>query len=566
MLRLFSILAILPIAYFFFQSGNAILVGIIVLLIIAFIFLVNWHQNLHEEEQRLKTLVTINENELLALEGNYKPFPSGEKYINQAHSYSYDMDLFGHHSLFQSLCRTCTALGEKRLAEILANPLKSKEAILIRQEVIAELSTKPEFRQEFQAAGQVSTETAEGVEELYHWIDEPSAFLYSRFWQIARYAGPAFLTGSLIFYAFDPRGLVVVVGGILLNWVLWTLASGKVNEIHSRVSRKNGILSKYLRLLQLNKAEHFESEELKSMQRVGEQSLGEIKLFAKIVNNFDQRLNLIVAAFLNTFLLFDVHCAIRLEKWKDRNKSEIRDWFATIFEIDALNSLGNFSYTHPQFIFPEIDTESFSIKGSNLGHPLISVEECIANDLSLGAQEQMVILTGANMSGKSTFLRTLGLNTILALIGSPVFASSFRCPILQVKTSMRLTDSIAEGASYFFAELKRLQTIVEDLEKGEKLLIILDEILKGTNSDDKLSGSIELIRKFVLFDSLGIIATHDLELGKLEDEMPGQVRNYCFESTIANDQLSFDYSLRPGIAQNKNATFLMRKMGIVNAS
>ncbi len=218
---------------------------------------------------------------------------------------------------------------------------------------------------------------------------------------------------------------------------------------------------------------------------------------------------------------------------------------------------------HPHFNYPIIDNDALTIEAKALGHPLMPYKDCITNDIVLGDNEKMIILTGANMSGKSTFLRSLGLNTLMSLIGLPVFAQSFRTPILDIFTSMRVTDSLKERASYFYAELKRLQNIVELLKQNKKMLIILDEVLKGTNSEDKLSGSIALIQKFVTYQSLGIIATHDLELGKMEEEMPQLVSNHCFESIIKEKELYFDYKLGEGIAKNKNATFLMESMNII---
>ena len=562
-LRLVSILALIPVFYMYATTGNPIFIALGLVLVAAFIGLVTYHQNLYDKQQHLEALTHINKHEANALDGDFSGFGAGKVYLNSQHAYTYDMDVFGENSIFQALNRTCTALGEVRLSEIFSEPLKDKAAILERQEMLKDLSQKTEFRQNFQASGMTLEEKTEEVQALFEWFEESPQFINNKFLMIAKYLFPALLIASTIFWFFDPRGLILAVFFVLVNWLTWGFSAKKIGRIHGKVSRKNGVMSKYVKLLKIFSEEKFENPQIQNMQQIGKESVSEMKRFTRIVNNFDQRLNMLVGAFLNTVFLFDLHCVTSLEKWKLNNRKNIRNWLDVLFEIDALNSLANFAYCRPHFIYPEINTDSFIIKGKAMGHPLIAEEDCVTNDFDLGESEKMAILTGANMSGKSTFLRTLGVNTILALIGSPVYAKQFNCPILTLMTSMRLTDSLKERESYFYAELKRLQSIVQSLEKGERMFIILDEILKGTNSEDKLTGSIALIQKFVKFNSLGIIATHDLDLGKLEGEMPGKVSNICFESIIEDDKLSFDYTLNDGIAKNKNATFLMNQMKIV---
>jgi DNA mismatch repair ATPase MutS len=225
--------------------------------------------------------------------------------------------------------------------------------------------------------------------------------------------------------------------------------------------------------------------------------------------------------------------------------------------------MATFAFNHPEYIYPQVNEHTGQLVAKGVGHPLIPAEDCVRNDIRIGDPQHFLIITGSNMSGKSTFLRSVGSNLLLALSGMPVCAETFVCSPMRIMTSMRIKDSIAKHTSYFQAELLRLQQIVEVLKTGERVFILLDEILKGTNSEDKLSGSRKLIEHFLQYRCLGMIATHDLELGLMETAHPQKISNHCFESTIREDQLFFDYRIREGVARNKNATFLMQKMQII---
>lgn len=539
-------------------------IGIALILLLAlFLFLVS----LHEKEKKTRSfneeLSKINAAELKALNLDLSPFESGAEYIDSSHDYAFDMDLFGEHSLYQLINRTRTQSGKTLLKDILCNTLSEASQVIDRQQIVKELAGKLDFRQSFMAEATVSDEKTSENKGLLEWLREPPSFRNKTWLQVLRFLLPILMVGLCVTAWFDPRfrSLAMLMG--VVNLVFVFFLNSKISEIHGKISKENGVLTKYLALLSQISREEFEHPELNAKKLLASDSLSSIKSFSRIVNRFDQRLNFLVAIFLNAFYLADIQNVFALEKWKEANKENLLKWLEVLFYFDAHNSLANFAALHPHFIYPTITEKGSNVAAVGLGHPLIKKEECVTNDLTIGDNERMVILTGANMSGKSTFLRSLGVNTILALIGAPVSATSFSTPILEVITSMRLTDSLNERASYFYSELKRLQMIVEELETGKSLLIILDEILKGTNSEDKLTGSIELIKKFVAFDAYGIVATHDLELGKLEDDWPNEISNHCFESTIADDELTFDYKLYPGIAKNKNATFLMKKMGIV---
>ena len=253
-----------------------------------------------------------------------------------------------------------------------------------------------------------------------------------------------------------------------------------------------------------------------------------------------------------------------VDKWIKIYGVELDKWYNVLTKIDELSALATFSFNNPTYTFPSLDpNEEVVIKAKALGHPLMKYEACVTNDLDMMTYGNFIVVTGANMAGKSTYLRMIGVNFLLALIGAPVFAKSMTFTPVFLFTGLRTTDSLQDNESYFFAELRRLQSIIQRAQKGEHMLVILDEILKGTNSVDKQKGSMALVKKLVELNITGIIATHDLTLGTLTNDYPDKISNSCFEAKIEGDKLSFTYKIQEGIASNMNAYFLMQHMGIV---
>ena len=305
----------------------------------------------------------------------------------------------------------------------------------------------------------------------------------------------------------------------------------------------------------LSKNKKHISDENKSTQTI-------IKKLSGIMAAFDYRLNILVGITLNIFFLWDIIQSIRLDNWKTKYAGYMNDWFVTLAHVDELNSFSGFAFSHPESTVPTITDGTFEYEAQNVKHPFINPDVCIGNEISIIGWGSFQIITGANMAGKSTYLRTVGINLILAMTGAPVLADQFIFKPVDVYTGIKTSDSLQEGESYFFAELKRLETIIRLLEKGHKLFIILDEILRGTNSADKQKGSNSLIKQLIKLDASGMIATHDLSLGKLAEAFPDHVINKRFEVEITDNELVFDYKLKEGVSKNLNATFLMKKMGI----
>ncbi|MBO9571784.1 MAG: DNA mismatch repair protein MutS, partial [Chitinophagaceae bacterium] len=302
---------------------------------------------------------------------------------------------------------------------------------------------------------------------------------------------------------------------------------------------------------------------LNELQQAAKNAHHEFTKLAKLTVSLDHRLNFIVNLLLNSFLLYDIHCMIALEKWKEKNRIEFNKWIEAVSKIETLGSFATFAFNNPEYCYPKISEHETTIQAVQIAHPLIPFKEQKANDITTGIQEKLLLVTGSNMSGKSTFLRTLGVNLLLAQCGAPVCAKQFIFSPMKILSSVRISDSLQEHTSYFMAELIRLREIIDQLKTGIPSFVLIDEVLRGTNSDDKTQGSASLILKLINYNCLSLFATHDLSLSALEKSTGNKISNYCFESIIENGELKFDYKLRKGIATNKNATFLMEKMGII---
>jgi len=528
----------------------------------AFVLLIQYHARLFLERVHLENLVRINISEIEALQGNFNSFNPGKEYIDTHHPYTYDLDIFGDGSLFQSINRCNTIDGKKSLATLLSFHLPNEEAILLNQEAIKEVASKTDFRQHLQASGMEIEELANDRQELSAWLKVPSFIYGNRFNDILLWILPSLTIIALLgWILFDlPKAIFILL--VIVQWTMVGIYNRRISVFHEFISRKKGILQKYAHILKVIQPENFESRRFKKLKAEATNADVKIGALASLVGALNARLNFMTSMVMNSIVLYDMQCVYRLEKWKEQNSENLLNWLDAIREAEVLASLSTFAFNNPAFIYPVIHP-GLELEATGLGHPLLAVEECVTNNISMGQSKSVLIVTGANMAGKSTFLRTMGVNLVLAQSGSPVFATAYKFPLIPIRSGMRTADSLKDHESYFYAELHRLQGIMNELRDGKPLFILLDEILKGTNSGDKQRGSIALVRQLLMNPCLAMVATHDLALGDLEKEYPERVRNFCFEANIENDQLSFDYILKPGLAQTMNATFLMKKMGII---
>lgn len=529
---------------------------------IAFAWYVREHGKLNYRKNLLRNLTTLNAQELKALNGDHSFFQDGAEFVNSHHPFTLDLDIFGHGSLFQRFNRTCTEQGKERLANILSVPLQSIEHITERQTAVAELKPLVDFRQEFQAVGMISPERKTDQREILDWLRLP-AFLYGdrkKTWMLIAFPVAA-LAGLLYWIISDMAGPLIIVA--LAQWSIIGIHAKRTMLLQDYVGNKRYLFEKFAAHFALLEKQRFTSP---LMQRVNEKSHEATQETRRLVSRskaLDLRLNIFANLILNSLVLYDLQCVYRLEQWREQNRDRMKDWFSTVAEADALSSFAAYAFNNPEFVLPEL-TNKQTLIAEQLGHPLIRSGERVCSDVTMDENSSLWIITGANMAGKSTFLRAVGINVVLALTGSVVCAKRMVCPILEIHSGMRNTDSITDHQSYFYAELFRLRGIVKRLSENQRLLILLDEILKGTNSTDKLAGSQQLVERLAGYPCFTLIATHDVALGEMDKIHPA-IRNYHFESRIEHDELSFDYILKPGVSVSKNATFLMRKMGIISS-
>ena len=532
------------------------------LLIIAFFFLVQLQWKKENHRKILLSMVTLNHNEAEAIHNRFSNFSNGARFIDPTHPYSHDLDLFGDGSLFQYLNRCASPLGESKLATDLKHLHYDATAIQSRQEAIRELATKLDLRQQCWATGQQIETTAVDLNPLFEWLKEADLFLGNRFIETIKWVSPSITCLSLALATVYPAFQSVFLLLFIAQLSLAARYSKLISLLQGRLANYKIRLENYAKLFELLKKESFASTRMKSHFEVANQAAEHVHSFSKKVNSLESRMNLIARLFGNGLFLLDFHNVTQLELWRKQHASDLPLWIDSLAEWDSLLAFATLHYNQPHFAFAEI-SERLAIRGEETGHPLIPSKIRVANSFEIGTPAGLTLITGANMAGKSTFLRAVGVNYVLGLNGSPVCARKWSSPTAELRTGMRTSDSLQENQSYFYAELFRLQSIITDLRKGNRMVILLDEILKGTNSTDKQTGSRELIKQLIQQPALVMIATHDIALGDMEQQHPQQVANACFEGKIENDQLTFDYTLHKGVAQKANATFLMRKMGII---
>ena len=563
-LRLFTIVLFLVSIYYYIKNSQIIFVVAAIFLFGLFVFLMRIHTKLLFEKQVNKALFDINENEISYLERNKIPFENGQEFNDFHHPYAYDLDIFGEHYLFQNLNRTATFIGKKTFANQLLTLLPNDE-ITRNHQAVKELSEKLDWRQEFLAFAKVSNDTQSNYETLLKWSTFNSTPL-SKMSVFISYFSPLLFLGVLIAYLVISNTFFASVLSYL--FVINLMILGRfIKRIQAEIANSTNIdktIHQYSLLLQKIENESFQSQKLIDLQQKlmfkKENASIHLKQLAGLFSNMDSISNFVTAIVFNGTFLFNLHVLKSLIQWKNDHADALENWLEVIGEFEMLNSLANFSYNNPEFVYPTLNT-NFEIDFTDLSHPLLNEKTRIGNDVRFHP-ESFMILTGSNMSGKSTFLRSLGINMVLSGMGSPVCASQANVHPLPVLVSMRLSDSLSDSESYFFAEIKRLKQIMDELE-NRPAFVLLDEILRGTNSDDKRNGTIEVVKKVIGKKAVGAIATHDIEVCLTTNEYPNILTNKCFEVEIINNELHFDYKLRDGICKNRSATFLMKKMGVI---
>ncbi len=534
--------------------------GIIVLGIAVFLFLMKKHANLKEEKNLTEALAQLNAEEIAIANGDFHNRNTGELFQNPKHYYSLDIDLFGRASFFQYMNRTETEEGTGALANVLlANEITS---ISSRQETIKELAALPKWRQLFAATARLIKIQTPGA-SIIDWLNNYQSFI-PKFMQWFPMIFSGLSIGVIALFVLDYIPEFAVLVWLFIGLGITGYFKKKTDLLSQNIDRVKDTFQQYANLLEQIENQTFHGkllqEQKELIQAEGKKASTIFKELTKIIKDFDNRKNILSAVISNGFMLWDIKQTYKLEQWIAQYNNKIEDWLKAVSFFDAYNSLGNYAFNKPEYIYPSINTNHTTIDTKSLGHPLLFSDNRVDNDLKINNQE-FFIITGANMAGKSTFLRTISLHIVMANVGLPICAARSEYTPVKLITSMRTVDSLTDDSSYFFAELTRLKFIINEIKK-EPYFIILDEILKGTNSTDKAIGSKKFVEKLVASKATGIIATHDLSLCEIEKVLD-EVKNYYFDAEIIDDELHFDYTFKKGICKNMNASFLLKKMEIV---
>ncbi len=562
--RLLLFAGLAYIIYLLTRDFSTLLLTLALVILAVFLVCVNFYYRLKDQRALWEKLAWINTNELGLLQGELNGFPDGADHLD-SDNYLDDLDIFGKKSIFHVLNRTTTPHGTATLTRLLSHNLLSVDQIKEQQEAIRVLAAQSSQRQLLTAKGLLAGEKEGYPANIQSWLDtEP--LLYHRKGLRIFINGLTAFNLFAIYYYLSSNNYTLLLAGALVSWVITGFFIKNISRQHQLIAHKQNILDQYADILAVfNTVETSASPRLQHLQSRTDRAHRAIRRLSRLTAFFDQRMNLLVNTFFNTFFSYDLRCLIALERWKMTNKTLFPGWIDAVGTVECLNSLATFAFNNPEYAYPQpvAAAPGLFIEAARLSHPLIPAPLRVANDFTIGHTERLILVTGSNMSGKTTFLRTVGVNLLLAQCGLPVCATAFSFTPMSLLTSLRISDSLQEQTSYFMAELKKLRRIVHRLQTGEPALVLIDEILRGTNSEDKTHGSELFIRKLIQYHCLSLFATHDLSLGQLEEELPDAIRNYCFESVIEDGNLHFNYQLQRGIARNRNASFLMKKMDII---
>ncbi len=563
LIRLIVFVAGIVFFVMFFSVNIMVAVTVLVAGLIVFGWLVNRYLKTIKLKEFYLNLETINRRELQCLDGSFFEYPDGFEYTDRNHPNSYDLDLFGHASLFQYINRTTSKPAADMLAQWLKEPA-SIEAIFLRQPAVEELKPMIGWRQKLITLGYGNKEAGNDPETLLSWVHGENYFSKRHYLKIISYGLSVFgVATTALAVAGAPAGLMALA--LTINFIFYFSHGKQISKLHLQVTRSSQMLETYAETIKLIETGSFSSKKLTELQNTftGDSPVStRIKRLSKLVNRLDTRLNVMVSIPLNLFFFWDIHCCFALERWNVRHSEVIAQWFRAMAEFEVLSSFGNMAFNNPDWTMPAIVPEYFVLYAENMGHPLIPFQRRINNNISITEKGKAVLVTGSNMSGKSTFLRTCGVNAVLALAGAPVCASKYKISHIEVYSSMRISDSLEDNTSSFYYELKRLASIIKEAEHNPKVFLLLDEILRGTNSNDRFTGSVALIKQLIGYGTVSIVATHDLKLAELSEQLPGRIDNYHFDVKIDGEELYFDYKLTDGICKSLNASILMKKMGI----
>ncbi len=569
LLRLAVLIATIAMVIVSLDRPLFLLIGIVGFGAILFVYIVMQQQRADRAKRQAEMAVKINENEINCLEHFENQYSDGSEYDLPKHYYTGDLDVFGQPSLFGLINRCRTYDGHQYLSQWLSQ-IEDRKTIVERQTAVQELEPMVKWRQRLAnhlyTLQDHSANPADLLESLLQqdvaWADK----IWIRIWSILT---PLLWIGIGVLYYFDGDiGYVTASALAIANIGIMLYYGGRVSDVQGHLSAAVVQLSEYSDSLQHIMRQDYQSDyinqDLQPLKNTSEDGhpVSQLKELKGIIDRMDYRLNMIVGFLLNVFLLWDLRIIKQLGQWQSSNQDILHQVFGLIGKMEALSSLATWSYNHPEYQYAELSEASFELSGTEMGHPLLDRGHHVKNSFTKTAQDPITIITGSNMSGKSTFLRTVGVNMILAYAGTRVCASSLRTSVVQLISYMRIKDALEESVSTFKAELNRVEMILSQIRTGAPSLILIDEMLRGTNSKDKLKGSIGITKKLMESGAYAMIATHDIQLAELGRDYPDHIKNYYFDIDFEDGDLRFDYELKEGICENFNASYLISQLGI----
>ncbi len=531
--------------------------------VLSFVAAAVGHERVIRKRELVRRKAALCERGLARLEDRWAGGGTqGTQYLDSSHSYSEDLDLFGRGSLFELLCIARTSAGESTLAGWLLCPSRPDQ-ILKRQRAIEELRMQLDFREDLASEGS-EIRNRMHPETLLKWAEQP-AILF----------GPAVRVAALVtvfLSLLTPAGWALswwghnpFVAVVILQILLFRKIGKRAHSITGGAEGAHPELKLLSVMLERIEKQNFQSEYLLDLQSTLKSDLiqpsVQIKRLGRLIEFLDWQRNQLFAP-IAILLLWEIQIAFALEKWRRHCGTRIRSWIGVVGEMEALSSLSCYAYEHPDDPFPEITEESPRFEAVRLGHPLIPENRSVHNDIQINSTVRMKIVSGSNMSGKSTLLRTIGVNSVLALCGAPVRAESLRISPLSIGASIHILDSLQSGSSRFYAEITRLRQIMDLALEKPPLLFLLDEILHGTNSADRLIGAEAIVRGFLDRGAIGLVTTHDLALTRIADQPGSSMENIHFQDHIEDGRIAFDYRVHTGVVQKSNAIALMRAVGL----
>ena len=560
-LRLAAIVLGAVLLYFIFKTSALIALGSILLILAGFYFLVKYHEKIQDEVELKKVLISVLKNELGILSGAGNAYEDGQNFINEKHDYSADLDVFGGFSLFHLLNRAKTTLGKSYLATSLLET-NSAHVILKKQEAAKELKEKDNWRQNFQAS---LFELSGSPVEVLESLEEPPKIKLEgliKYYAVLKWLFALGVIAVFYFYGVS-NGVTALLILLALNFSLVGINKKVTEPYFRKIKGLSRDMAKYRTATQLIMKEEWTSELLtEAFGKLPFEDKNPIDEFQLISKKIDMKNNQFAAFFLYAFSPFDMVQLVQLRKWVKKHPNFFKEIFDSISTFENLTSLSTLAFNNPSWVNPKAkDAEKIEIKAVALGHPLMN--ESVCNDFVLNTSNSLSLITGSNMSGKSTFLRTLGSNILLAYAGAPVFATALELNThIKLYAYMRIKDSLEQNSSTFKAEIDRIKILLEAMDSEPMALLLVDEMLRGTNSEDKLKGSLAFLERVIDSNSFALVATHDLRMTDIADKYPEKSKNYFFEYDAKDGELTFDYELKPGVCQSFNASALLRSVGL----